>query len=672
MGGGELAGAGGLRPPAGAEAALRHLAESDLIAVVTVTVGGITEANGAFLRMLGYSDEDLAARPLGWQAMTPPEWAPADQAALAELQATGICAPFRKEYWRKDGSRVPIEISAVMLDWEPLRWAYFIRDASAEKQAEEAARQAAELAALAAELSQAVTVADVAQALADRLRQAMGAKLVVLVEADPERPALRYVNLHDVPQELARQWPELDATADSPAVRAWRSGKPVFLPDPHTMDAELPHLAAARTAAGTGACLATPLITGGKVTGVLTVTWPEPQQLSPAQQQFLATMAGYAAQTLTRARQFETEHAVAHKLQQAIISPIENADARVEVNAMYRPATTGLEVGGDWYDVLTVSDECVALIVGDVVGHGIGAASVMGQLRSALRGLLLAGMQPAAALEALDKFASIVPGAQFASCLVAFLNAEQQRLTVSVAGHMPPLIVDAHGQASFFEDAQDPPLGFTDTARRTTTLEFPRGSTIILFTDGLVERRGESLDGGMEQLATAAAEQSGRGIGRLSDRLIRELVRDSFHDDDVAIICARLLAHDPATFTRTAAAEPTQVRALRHEFADWLRAIGAHGQAHAELCIAAGEALANCAEHAYWGTDRRSMTIEATASNNHVRATVRDSGRWQPPSGDPARGHGLPVIRKLMDRVQVITELTGTTVVLERSLGERE
>lgn len=146
------------------------------------------------------------------------------------------------------------------------------------KQAEEATQQAAELAALAAELSQAVTMADVAQALAGRLRQALGAKLAVLVEAVPGRSALRYVNLHDVPEELARQWPELDATDDSPAVRAWRTGKPVFFADPDVMDAELPHLAVTRAAAGTGACLATPLITGGKVTGVLTVTWPEPQQ----------------------------------------------------------------------------------------------------------------------------------------------------------------------------------------------------------------------------------------------------------------------------------------------------------------------------------------------------------------------------------------------------------
>jgi PAS domain S-box-containing protein len=270
--GGEPAGSGGMRPDAGAEVTLRRLVESDPIAVVTATTEGITEANGAFLRLVGYSEADLAAGAVDGQALTPPEWAAADRVALAELQATGSCTPFRKEYWRKDDSRVPVEVGGVVLGWEPLRWAWFVRDASAERQAREAGQQAAELAALTAELSQAVTVAEVAQALAGWLRRAVGAKLAILVEADPRRPVLRYVNLDDVPDEVTRLWTELDATLDSPAVRAWRGGKPVFFADPQAIDAQFPRLAAARMAAGTGSCLAAPLISGGKVTGVLTAT----------------------------------------------------------------------------------------------------------------------------------------------------------------------------------------------------------------------------------------------------------------------------------------------------------------------------------------------------------------------------------------------------------------
>ncbi|HEX5297227.1 MAG TPA: PAS domain S-box protein [Streptosporangiaceae bacterium] len=128
----------------GADDAVRRMAESDLIAVVTATTdGAITDANGAFLGLTGYSPADLAAGRIDWRAMTPPEWEPSDRAALAELHDTGSCTPFRKEYWRKDGSRMPVEISAVLLSPEPLRWACFIRDVSAEQQAQAAAERAA-------------------------------------------------------------------------------------------------------------------------------------------------------------------------------------------------------------------------------------------------------------------------------------------------------------------------------------------------------------------------------------------------------------------------------------------------------------------------------------------------------------------------------------------------
>jgi len=284
---------------------------------------------------------------------------------------------------------------------------------------------------------------------------------------------------------------------------------------------------------------------------------------------------------------------------------------------------------------------------------------------------VLAGLQPAAALEALDKFASAVPEAQFSTCLAAFLDARHERLTVSVAGHMPPLVIDHHGNAAYFDTAQDPPLGFAAAARRTASLEFPVGSTIVLYTDGLIERRGEPLDTGMERLSVAVA-RSGGGIDGLSGRLVRELVSESFHNDDVAVVCARLLSTSPARFSETAPAEQAQARVLRHKFRDWLSAVGAAGQAHAEMCIAVGEALANCAEHAYAGAEPQSMTLEALASGDRIRVTVRDSGRWRPPSGDSARGRGLALIRQLMDRVELITEPTGTTILAERALGEKE
>jgi PAS domain S-box-containing protein len=278
-----------------ADAALRRLAEYGPIAVVTATREKITRANGAFLRLVGYSETDLAAGRIDWRAMTPPEWTAADQAALAELEKAGSCGPFRKEYWHKDGHRVPVETGAVLLSGDPFECVCCIRDASSEREAEQVAQRAAELAALAAALAQAARVTEVAQALAVPLRRAVSASLATLIEADQAREVLRFADLPGVPEEVARQWAEFDASVDSPAARAWHAREPVFFGDPDALDREFPHLAGVRAAAGTGSCLAVPLITGGEVTGVLAVTWPGPRQLSGGEDSFLATVAGYAA-----------------------------------------------------------------------------------------------------------------------------------------------------------------------------------------------------------------------------------------------------------------------------------------------------------------------------------------------------------------------------------------
>lgn len=472
----ELTGSGGFEPRAGAEFALRRLVESDLIAVVIATMEGITEANGAFLRLVGYREADLAAGGLDWQAMTPPEWAPADQAALAALQATGSCAPFRKEYWRKDGSRVPVEIGAVVLSWEPLQWACFIRDVSAEQRAEAAARQAAELAALAAALGQAATVTEVAQVLRPHLRQAVGANMATIIEAVPRRGVLRFVDLQGMPTEVARQWTEFDARLDSPAGRAWRGANPVFFGDPKTLDTEFSHLAAARTDAGIGSCLAAPLITGGKVTGVLAVTWTEPRQLSPAEQQFLAAVAGYAAQALERARPYEAEYTVAHQLQRSLLPQVPAALPGVSIGTGYRPAEPGYDVGGDWYDVFELPGGKVACAAGDVVGHDLHAAVAMSRLQLLLRHAASSGADPAAVLAALDAACPAITGTDFATIAYAQYDPAAQTLTYACAGHPPPLLADGT-TVTYLDGGRSGPVGFGGP-RSHVSVNVPDGSVL--------------------------------------------------------------------------------------------------------------------------------------------------------------------------------------------------
>jgi serine phosphatase RsbU (regulator of sigma subunit) len=214
---------------------------------------------------------------------------------------------------------------------------------------------------------------------------------------------------------------------------------------------------------------------------------------------------------------------------------------RVSVAVRYQPASTSLAVGGDWYDVTDIGDGRVAVAVGDVVGHGLVAASVMGQLRSALAALMVADVGPPQALTALDQVARHNPDAMASTAVKVVLDPELGFAAYSSAGHLPPLLAHPDGTVEDLDAALGPPLAVTATVARrplgTATVE--RGSTLLLYTDGLVERRGEDLDVGIERLRKALATHRGLGVEELADRLLADLTPDSGLSDDVAMVLLR-------------------------------------------------------------------------------------------------------------------------------------
>jgi serine phosphatase RsbU (regulator of sigma subunit) len=232
--------------------------------------------------------------------------------------------------------------------------------------------------------------------------------------------------------------------------------------------------------------------------------------------------------------QFFTDVAVT--LQRAVLGPTV-LPAGFAVH--YEPATGTLEVGGDWYDVVDLPDGQYGVVVGDVVGRGLAAAAVMGQLRSAGRALLLESRSPSHVLSALDRFAALVPGAAVSTVFCAVIDGDAGTLRYSSAGHPPAILVEADGRACFLEDAGSLPLAVQDDLERPEAdAVLTPGSTLLLYTDGLVERRDEVIDEGMDRAVEVVTGGRHLPPAELADRLTEQLLADA-PDDDVAFLLYR-------------------------------------------------------------------------------------------------------------------------------------
>jgi serine phosphatase RsbU (regulator of sigma subunit) len=238
---------------------------------------------------------------------------------------------------------------------------------------------------------------------------------------------------------------------------------------------------------------------------------------------------------LDRARaEFLTDVAVT--LQRAVLGPTVLPEGFA---VHYQPATGTLEVGGDWYDVVDLGDDGYGVVVGDVVGTGLAAAAVMGQLRSAGRALLLESRSPAHVLMALDRFADLVRGASSSTVFCAVIDPRSGRLRYSSAGHLPAVVADADGGVRLLEDAGSLPLAVTDGVLRPEAEDvLPSGATLLLYTDGLVERRHEAIDEGIARATAALSAGCQLPPAALADSLTAQLLDDA-PADDVAFLLYR-------------------------------------------------------------------------------------------------------------------------------------
>ncbi|MFJ8962416.1 SpoIIE family protein phosphatase [Lentzea sp. NPDC102401] len=376
----------------------------------------------------------------------------------------------------------------------------------------------------------------------------------------------------------------------------------------------------------------------------------------------LSLLAGHLTQGLSRARQIDQQRETALALQRAILGPSHLPGGFV---VRYEPAARPLEVGGDWYDTFPLPDKRIGIVVGDCVGRGLSAAAVMGQLRSACRALMLQETGPARALMALDHFADGVPGALCTTVFCGVLDPSTGRLVYSSAGHPPAILALADGTTHLLEGGRSIPLAVKVGVPRTEAeCHLPPRSTLLTYTDGLVERRRTSLTEGMDKAARAVQEGRASELEDLAGQIMAALAPEGGYDDDVAM----LLYRHPAPLDMTFPAEPGQLGGARHALRTWLRQCGLSAKRAQSVLLAVGEACTNAVEHAYLDTARKDVRVRVeTAGDSGLLATVADTGTWKPQASDPAaqRGRGTSIMRTMMDEVTILPDPSGTTVTMQ-------
>ncbi len=398
---------------------------------------------------------------------------------------------------------------------------------------------------------------------------------------------------------------------------------------------------------------------------VLVIELAEQRLFTPEDQTLLTVLAGRLGQGLQRVHRYDQQRETALALQHAILGP---AQLPIGFAVRYQPATRPLQVGGDWYDVVALDEGRIALIVGDCVGHGLTAATVMGQLRSACRALLFENHSPGAALAGLDRFAARLPGAKCTTAFCAVLDPNTGELVYSRAGHPPPILVRADRTTEMLEAGRTLPLGVRpEWARTEARVTMPPRATLLLYTDGLVERRRHPLDQGIARAADLVQDGRESALDDLASQIMFRLAPTGGYQDDVAL----LLYRQPAPLEVDIPADASHLAGAREALRSWLARAGVNPDQNLNVLIAAGEAVTNAIEHGHRDDSGGVVNLRATTLVDRLQLTVTDHGSWKTPEPDNRRyrGRGITLMRALMHEVTIDPADAGTTVHLHARIN---
>ncbi|MEU1621670.1 SpoIIE family protein phosphatase [Streptomyces sp. NPDC005722] len=500
--------------------------------------GRVTYANAAAADLLGAGAADLMGSRL-WEVLPwldHPVYEDRYRAAVLGREPTSFTALRPPDRWLRfqlypDACGISVHITHSQLE------AAATGDSGRQASAESATvAEQYQLMHLAATLTQAVGTQDVVDLVADQLVPAFGPEGLVLMMMEEGR--LRVIGHRGYSAGFVNRYDGAPWTALTPPGKALVSGIPSFFASFADFQRAYPEAVRYRSR---DAWAFLPLITSGHPVGTLVLSYDRPKAFPPAERAVLTALAGLIAQALDRARLYDTQQQLAHSLQTGLLPRSLPDVLGLEVAARYRQAGRGMEIGGDFYDLIRCETAgAAAAVIGDVQGHSISAAALMGQVRAAVHSHATAGPRPHEVLTCTNRLLIDLDPGLFTSCLYTHLDLARHRAHLSTAGHLPPLVRHPDGRTDVLRLPPGLLLGIQEqTVYTTAEIPLPPGTTLVLYTDGLVESPGADIDEAIGELARRVGRAPDEPVDTLADDLVQHAVRTTPGTDDMALLLLR-------------------------------------------------------------------------------------------------------------------------------------
>jgi anti-sigma regulatory factor (Ser/Thr protein kinase) len=365
---------------------------------------------------------------------------------------------------------------------------------------------------------------------------------------------------------------------------------------------------------------------------------------------------------------YEREHHVADTLQRALLPDRLPVDDRLAFDAAYLPGAQEAIVGGDWYDAFRLPDGRIAFSIGDVAGHGLRAAIVMGEVRQAFRAAALNPTSPSHVIERANTIVNMRANPVMVTATFGIVDPQDATVTYACAGHPAPVLALPGGSVQLLPK-DGVPLGIVERVEATDwTFTLPPGALFTVYTDGLIEYSRDVVEGERRLLEAVRA-----GVGATDPEPARALLQRVFatheNTDDVAMLTIATADVPDSAFGFTFTALPMAVPLVRRSLDRFAEQLGLDKDSRFSLLTATGEAMANAVEHAYTVAPGL-VRVQASLNEDQLLVTIEDDGKWKPATRRDERGRGLPLMRALMDAVEIRTHQARTEVRLTMAMSE--